>query len=107
MEAAGAELVDFVEHHDAVARPRLADALDDVARQRPDVRAAMTADLGLVVRAAQADAHELADGEVLEDAALDLLEAEVVLVENASCFGDVDRRTGVERPGQLDQPFEV
>ena len=57
---AGAELVDLVEHHHAVARARLADRLDDVARQRADIGAAMAADLGLVVHAAQADAHELA-----------------------------------------------
>src|SRR5690606_18878531 len=42
-----------------IARPRLAQALDDVARQRADIRAAVAANLGLVVHAAQARAHEL------------------------------------------------
>ena len=62
VEAAGAELVDLVEHHHAVARARLAHALDDVARQRADVGAPVAADLRLVVHAAQAHAHELAPG---------------------------------------------
>jgi hypothetical protein len=57
---AGAELVDLVEHHNAVARARLADGLDNVSRQRTDVGAPMAADLGLVVHAAEAHAHELA-----------------------------------------------
>ena len=125
VKAAGAELVDLVEHHHAVARARLAQALDDVARQRADVGAPVAADLRLVVHAAQAHAHELAPGrlgdalaerglahagradeaqdralarriqlahrEVLEDALLDLLEAVVVLVEDAPRLGDVDR----------------
>src|SRR5688500_19648565 len=60
MEAAMAELVDLVEHHHAVARLDLAQALDDVARKRPQVGAPVAADLGLVVHAAQAHARELA-----------------------------------------------
>jgi hypothetical protein len=125
VEAAHAELVDLVQHHHAVARAGLADVLDDVARQRADVRAAMAADLGLVVHAAEAHADELAAGclgdalaerrlahagradeaqdraaafrielpdrEVFEDALLDLVEAEMILVENAARFRDVDR----------------
>src|SRR5690606_18655922 len=55
---AAAHLVDLVEHHHAVARLGLADCLDDVAGQRPDVGATMASDLGLVVDAAQADAYE-------------------------------------------------
>ena len=43
-------------------RAGLADALDDVARQRADVGAPVAADLGLVVDAAEACAHELAPG---------------------------------------------
>ena len=62
VKAARAELVDLVEHHHAVARPGLAHALDDVARQRADVGAPVAADLRLVVHAAQAHAHELAPG---------------------------------------------
>src|SRR5262249_19560335 len=57
---AAAELVDLVEHHDAVARAGLADALDDVAGQCADIGAAVAADLGLVVNAAEADADEFA-----------------------------------------------
>src|SRR5207302_2990221 len=62
LKAACAELVDFVEHHDAIARSGLAQVLNDIARQRTDISAPMTADLGLVVHAAQAHAHELAPG---------------------------------------------
>ena len=56
---AGAELVDLVEHHHAIARAGLADRLNDVAGQRADVSAPMAADFSLVVNAAEADAHEL------------------------------------------------
>ena len=57
---AGAELVDLVEHHHAIARAGLADRLDDVAGQRADIGAAMAADFRLVVHAAEADADEFA-----------------------------------------------
>ena len=56
---AAAELVDLVEHDQRIARTGLADRLQDVARQRADVGAAMAADLGLVMHAAEADALEL------------------------------------------------
>src|SRR5262249_22457240 len=59
---ATAELVDLVEHHDAVAAPGAADALNDVAGERADIGAAVAADLGFVVRAAEADAGEFAPG---------------------------------------------
>ncbi len=59
---ARAELVDLVEHHDAVPRARLAQRLDDVAGQRADIGAPVAADLGLVMDAAQARAHEFAPG---------------------------------------------
>ena len=62
VKAAGAELVDLVQHHHAVARAGLAQVLDDVARQRADVGAPVAADLGLVVDAAEAHADELAPG---------------------------------------------
>src|SRR5262249_6209138 len=52
------ELVDLVEHHHAVAAAGLAKALNDVAGERADIGAAMAADLGLVMDAAQADADE-------------------------------------------------
>ena len=54
-----AELVHLVEHEHGIVRPGFANPLDDPAGQRGDVGAAMAADLGLVVDAAQADAHEL------------------------------------------------
>ena len=59
---AGAELVHLVEHHHRVARAGLADRLDDVAGQRADIGAAVAADLGLVVHAAEAEPRELAAG---------------------------------------------
>ena len=48
----GAKLVDFVQHHHTIARSRLADRLNDIARQRPDISAAVAADLGFVMNAA-------------------------------------------------------
>src|SRR3546814_11312806 len=51
-----------LEHQDGVARSGLADRLDDVARQGSDIGAAVAADLGFVVHAAQADARELPPG---------------------------------------------
>ena len=56
----GAELVDLVEDEDRVLRLGAAQPLDDLAGQRADVGAAMTADLRLVAHAAERDAHELA-----------------------------------------------
>ena len=50
---------------------------------------------------------ELAHREVLEDPALDLVEAVVVLVEDAPRLRDVDRVVAQLRPGQLDQPVEI
>ena len=104
--------------------PGLLHALDDLPGERADVGAAVAADGGLVVHAAERDADELAperardaaaerrladagrpdeaedrallvllqlaDGEVLEDALLDLLEAVVVLVEDLADRGDVE-----------------
>src|SRR5690606_24631141 len=124
-----------------VARARLADALDDRARHRADVRAPVPANLRLVVHAAQACAHELepdrprdalaerrlayarradeaqdraaafrielAHGEVLEDAPLDLLEAVVVLVEDLAGLRDVDLLRVELRPRQRDEPVEI
>ena len=138
---AGAELVDLVEHHHAVAGARLADRLDDVAGQRADIGAAMAADFRLVMDAAEAHPHELAahgagdrlaergladagradeaqdrrlavrrelaHGEIFDDPPLDLVEAEMVLVEDAPRLRDVDRGFLGQRPGQLDQPVEI
>ena len=55
-----AQLVDLVQHDDRVVGFGAANALDDLAGQRADVGAAMAANLGLVVHAAQRDALELA-----------------------------------------------
>ena len=58
---ADAELVHLVQHQHAIARPGLAHGLDDVARHRADIRAAMPADLGFVMHAARSSArYELA-----------------------------------------------
>ena len=54
------DLVDFVEHEDRIFGLGAANALDDLSRQRADVSAAMAANLGFVVHAAQRDADELA-----------------------------------------------
>src|SRR3974390_349924 len=55
-----AELVDLVEHHYAIARTRLAYALDDVARQSANIGAPVAANFRLVMHAAERHAHELA-----------------------------------------------
>ena len=57
-----AELVDLVEQEQRVARARLAQVGDDLARKRADVGAAVAADFGLVAHAAERLAHELAPG---------------------------------------------
>ena len=56
------ELVDLVQHHHAIARAGAAHALNDVAGQRADVRAAVATDFRFIVNAAQADADKLATG---------------------------------------------
>ena len=55
---AAPQLVDLVQHHDAIARAGLLDGLDDVARQRADIGAPVAADFRLVVNAAETDPHE-------------------------------------------------
>src|SRR6185369_6153650 len=65
----GADLVDLVEHDERVARPGLLQRLDDASRHRADVGAAMAADLGFVVQAAQAEPLELAVGRARDRAA--------------------------------------
>ena len=54
-----AQLVDFVQHEDGIVGAGAAQVLDDLARQRADVGAAMTAQFSLVVHAAERDAAEL------------------------------------------------
>ena len=51
--------------------------------------------------------RELAHREEFDDALLDLLQAEVVLVEHVPRFGDVDRPLRGLGPRQLDQPVQI
>ena len=55
-----AELVDLIEHEHGVARTAAAQFLNDAARHRSDVRAAMTANFRFVAHAAQTYPHKLA-----------------------------------------------
>ncbi len=137
----GAHLVDLVDHEQRVVGAGVAHGAQDDAGHRPDVRAAMPADLGLVAHAADADALELAahrfgdraperglahagradeaedrpvqvalelaHGEVLEDAVLDLLEVVVVAVEDLARVLDVEVVLARGVPGQRDDPVEV
>src|SRR5215472_12989142 len=54
------QLIDFVQHKDGIVGLRPADALDDLPRQRADVRATVATDLSFVMHATQREAHELA-----------------------------------------------
>src|SRR5690606_36752785 len=55
-----AELIDFVEHQDAIPRARLVDRLNDIAGQGADIGPPMAPYFGLVMHAAQADVGKLA-----------------------------------------------
>src|SRR5437867_1469927 len=55
-----ADLVDFIKHENRVPRTCAPQFLNDSARHRTDVRAAMTADLRLVPHSAETDPHKLA-----------------------------------------------
>ena len=50
---------------------------------------------------------ELAHGKKLDDALLDLIEAEVICIEDASRFSDFDAIRLRRFPWQLDQPVEI
>ncbi len=54
-----AQLVDLVQHEDGIVGAGAAQVLDDLAGQGSDVGAAMSANLGLVVHAAERNALEL------------------------------------------------
>ncbi len=133
--------VDLIEQKDGVLGACALHVLDDLARQRSNVGAAMTADLGLIAHAAQGQAHELAarglrnrhaqrrfayarrpdeaedralrifdqlaHGEELEDALLDLLKAVVIFVQHF--LGEVDgaRFLGTLLPRHGEQPVDV
>src|SRR5437867_703189 len=55
-----ADLVDLIKHENRVARTGAPQFLNDSARHRSDVRAAMTADLRLVAHSAETDPHKFA-----------------------------------------------
>ena len=57
---AGAELVDLVQHHDAIAGAGLADCLNDVAGQGADIGSPVAANLRFVMHAAETDADKFA-----------------------------------------------
>src|SRR5262249_17888630 len=50
---------------------------------------------------------ELAHREKLENALLDLFEAEMILVQNSTRLREVDLLLGLDLPRQLDQPIDV
>ena len=67
------ELVHLVQHHHRVRHAALVDAVHDAAGHGPDVRAAVAANVRLVMHAAEAHAHILAAqraGDALADAGL-------------------------------------
>src|ERR1700704_2453750 len=49
----------------------------------------------------------LADGEELDDAILDVVQAGVVLVQDPSCLGDVELVDGALVPGHVEHPVQV
>src|SRR5262249_6456457 len=55
-----ADLVDLIEHEHRVTRAAAAQFLNDAARHRADIRAAVTADLRFVAHPAETDPHKLA-----------------------------------------------
>ena len=55
-----AQLVNFVQHKERVARPHPAHRLNDAAGQRPDIGAPVAPNFRLIAHAAQAHPHKLA-----------------------------------------------
>ena len=109
---AAAELVDLVEHHHAVAAAGAADALDDVAGQRPDIGAPVAADLGFVMGAAEADADEFAPGgagDALAERGLADAGRTDKAQDRAAAFGVelVDRQVFEDAPLDLGEPVMV
>ncbi len=137
----GSQLVDLVEQQHRVYCARFSHGRNHAARHGADIGAAVAADLGLVVDAAEAHAHELAPerardgardagfahargsdeaeylpvdfareprhGDVLDDALLDLLEAEVILVEYPARALEVEVVLGRLAPGELEHALDV
>src|SRR6267142_3754494 len=54
------EFVNFVQHHHWIVHLRAFDALNNLSRQRADVRAPVSADFRFIVHATQGDTHEFA-----------------------------------------------
>src|SRR5271165_5036571 len=54
------QFVDFIQHADGIVALGALQALNDLAGQRTDIGAAMTADFRFIVHAAEGDAHEFA-----------------------------------------------
>ena len=54
-----AQLIDFIEHENRIARAGSPDILDDLAWQRPDVGSPVAANFGFVAHTAKRDADEL------------------------------------------------
>ena len=136
------QLVDLVQQEHRVHGLALADGGYDAPRHRAHIGLAVSADLRLVVHAAQGQAGELAvqgpgdglgdgglahagradqadDGalqfigghgahrQVFDQAALDLLHAVVIGLEDPAGLLDVDIRGIVDLPGQLQHIFDV
>ena len=55
-----AHLVDFIEHEHRIFRLRAANALNDLSRQRPDIRPPVSANFRFIVHAAQRKPNKLA-----------------------------------------------
>ena len=148
------QLVELVEQHDGVVHPGFGQPFDDAARHRPDVRAPMPADLGLVAHPAEGHAHEgpaqrggdalrhaalartrrtgqaddggglvlgfprgvparlgrvgphPADGQILEDAVLDVVETVVRPGQVAGHLGHIHLHRGQPAPGQVEHRVE-
>src|SRR5262245_13187016 len=52
------ELIDFIEHANRIARTGTTDVLNDLSRQRTDVRATVATNLGFVTHAAERNSNE-------------------------------------------------
>ena len=131
-----AELIDLVEHHDGVHAAGDGQAVDDAAGHGADIRLAVAADLRLVVHTTEravrgvGNAHgntrlagarradkaqhaaldigrELAHGQILRDAVLDLFEAEVLFVQHLARGAHVERFLRARVPRQLEADVQI
>ncbi len=51
--------------------------------------------------------RQFSHGKIFDDPALDLLQAVVILIEDAPCLRDIDGFFSRQTPWQLDQPIEI